>query len=570
MNENSESEEDASGEEEANEEDDDWICVNDFKNKKACMEFMKKDGDWVTRKKPIKQRNGDRANWFCNAVKTRGAQCAKRFFTLHNMPKELASTYRLFQLAKEHNHNELNNKKSAMTDSVKAVIRKAVDSDLTLKYIMPELRSIPCIKSNMPHKNQVKNFIKEYRKQAFGDPQVSIEDMIKFCEENKNVPDDIDETYVIAYEHSPLAEQNDENEDQVNWFRYIVTTKRLLRNASSSNLIHTDATLKIVVQRFPLLVFGTTDKTPDQKFHLIAIMITKTETADDFAFGFKSIRSAMLFIANVNYAPRYCMADAADAIGNAFHRVFGDDGTVLMCESHMKRAVDRRTFGNQNNREPIKTDLDKLKLAYNEQVFRDGCELFLQKWHPIEPEIADYIEEYWFERHENWYNGAGVRTPTTNNALEAFNGVFKQYHTKRKIRNLSEFKYKLMNIVHIESCEFDNDSRPPFTNEVTISNNAMKGGLAYSEIKHIMHRVEDGYDIAYMRHGDLKETFTFQDIDAFYAEKFMLFDVWALGIFRYYKITMDRNPENWVDSKCTCPAFSKRYICKHVICIAYY
>lgn len=70
-----------------------------------------------------------------------------------------------------------------------------------------------------------------------------------------------------------------------------------------------------------------------------------------------------------------------------------------------------------------------------------------------------------------------------------------------------------MNIVHIESCEFDNDSRPPFTNEVTISNNAMKGGLAYSEIKHIMHRVEGGYDTAYMRHGDLKETFTFQDID---------------------------------------------------------
>lgn len=65
-----------------------------------------------------------------------------------------------------------------------------------------------------------------------------------------------------------------------------------------------------------------------------------------------------------------------------------------MCESHMKRAVDRRTFGNQNNRESIKTDLDKLKLAYNEQVIRDGCELFLQKWHPIEPEIADYIEEY--------------------------------------------------------------------------------------------------------------------------------------------------------------------------------
>lgn len=542
-----------------------WNIIGDFDSKAECIAYMKKSGDFVARKKPIKQRVGDRTNWTCNTCKTKGSQCNARFFTLHNMPKENANTYRLFQLDKAHNHDELNNKKSPMTDEVKSVIRTAVDNDLTLKYIMPELRKIPHIKNNMPRKNQVKNYIKEYRK-SFGDPQVSVEDMIAFCEANKNIPDDIDEAFVIDYQHSPLV--NDDGE--VNWFRYVVTTKRLLLNASSSNIIHSDATQKIVVQRYPLLVFGATDKTPDQKFHLIAIMISKTETAADFEFGFKSIRSAMLFNANMNFNPEYLMADAAAAIGNGFHSVFGDDREVLMCESHMKRAVDRRSFASQNNRTPLKSDLDKLKLSYNENVFRNGCQLFLEKWRPLELEVADYIDQYWFRQHEKWYYGAGVRTPTTNNALEGFNGVFKKFHTKRHIKNLAEFKFRLMEIVNVESSEYIGNDKTPYTNNVHISNNAMKNGLAYSEVKHILHRVEDGYQIGYLKRGDLNGTFDFTDVDTFFATVLRPFDVWAAEMFQFYKITMNRDPKMWADSKCTCPAFNKRYICKHIVCMAYH
>lgn len=78
-------------------ENGDWICVDDFKDKQSYIAYMKKDGDWMTRKRPIKQRYGIRTNWFCNACKIRGRQCAARFFTLHNMPREDISTYRLFR-----------------------------------------------------------------------------------------------------------------------------------------------------------------------------------------------------------------------------------------------------------------------------------------------------------------------------------------------------------------------------------------------------------------------------------------------------------------------------------------
>lgn len=84
---------------------------------------------------------------------------------------------------------------------------------------------------------------------------------------------------------------------------YYIMSPRLLLNANTANIIHADATHKINVQRYPLLIFGTTDKTPDQKFHLIAIMISKHETADDFAFAFKAIGSSMLFVTNTNFSP---------------------------------------------------------------------------------------------------------------------------------------------------------------------------------------------------------------------------------------------------------------------------
>lgn len=162
--------------------------------------------------------------------------------------------------------------------------------------------------------------------------------------------------------------------------------------------------------------------------------------------------------------------------------------------------------------------------------------------------------------------------PTTNNALEGYNCVFKQYHTRRNIKNLTEFKHKLMDIVKLESQEYINpNDRQPYTNEVTISKNVMKDGKAYANVKHIEHRTnENGQVVAYMKHGDASGTFTLNDVDEFFDTAYLTFDMWAQQLFRYYIITMDENPNNWQNSVCTCPAFAKRYICKHVTCLGYY
>lgn len=103
-----------------------------------------------------------------------------------------------------------------------------------------------------------------------------------------------------------------------------------------------------------------------------------------------------------------------------------------------------------------------------------------------------------------------------------------------------------------------------------MSNNVMKDGFAYSAIKHIEHRVENGLNVAYMKRGDLDGTFSLDDVDAFFDQTYGTLDLWDSEIFRFYKITMHQDPEKWMDSTCTCPAFASRFICKHITCIAYY
>lgn len=114
-------------------------------------------------------------------------------------------------------------------------------------------------------------------------------------------------------------------------------------------------------------------------------MVSKTEKAADFEFGFKAIKDAMLTLENIEFDPQYLMADGAHAIGNGFKRVFGMNKTVLMCFSNMKRAVDRRKFRDKSNNKTIKADLDKLKLSRNEECFHQGIKLFMAKWKKKEP-----------------------------------------------------------------------------------------------------------------------------------------------------------------------------------------
>lgn len=219
-----------------------------------------------------------------------------------------------------------------------------------------------------------------------------------------------------------------------------MTTKRLLTNSVHSKIIHADATYKIVIQRYPVLNFGTTDQDNVQHFHLMGMMLSKYERTADYAFAFKALRDGVKRIIGTEFKPNLLMSDAAPAIGNAFKSTFGNDVTVLMCFTHVLINVDRKAVKRKENEIEIKSDLRKLRLAPDQAQFDIGCKLFLGKWSIREKVFADYFEKTWILKNQNWYNGVHYRVPTTNNAMEGFHSNLKMHQTYYRQKGVAEFK----------------------------------------------------------------------------------------------------------------------------------
>jgi len=77
-----------------------------------------------------------------------------------------------------------------------------------------------------------------------------------------------------------------------------------------------DATYKILVEGWPILTVGTTDKC--KCFHPFGYAITSSETWEDFHFYFNAIKKSIKEAYMEDYNPTKLVADNAAAIHNGF------------------------------------------------------------------------------------------------------------------------------------------------------------------------------------------------------------------------------------------------------------
>lgn len=110
-----------------------------------------------------------------------------------------------------------------------------------------------------------------------------------------------------------------------------------------SKNIHADATYKMTIQNYPILVFGTTDQDSVHYFHLLGIMVSRYERAEDFEFGFKTIRDTIAISFEHLFEPEALMSDAAGAIKNGFKAVYGEDKLDLTCFAHVMMAINKQS-----------------------------------------------------------------------------------------------------------------------------------------------------------------------------------------------------------------------------------
>lgn len=128
----------------------------------------------------------------------------------------------------------------------------------------------------------------------------------------------------------------------------------------------------------------------------------------------------------LDFKPSTLISDAADAMRNLFYGSLESAKLDVMCFAHVLRNVRKRKFVSQNNRTLIIDDIKKIQLAADKQTFKMMTNKFCAKWNQIEADFIAYFKKQWLGRHCNWYEGAAMYTPSTNNALEGYNGSIKK------------------------------------------------------------------------------------------------------------------------------------------------
>jgi hypothetical protein len=147
----------------------------------------------------------------------------------------------------------------------------------------------------VPKKRQLSNYLISLRVKLYGNSSISLGELEAWCQQKSVTPDDDDddEPWILNYEIVYADETNDDEDegDNGNKFRFFAITKKLLFNATISNVIHADATYKLVLEGFPCLIIGTTDMS--KQFHPYGFAVCSNEDEKDFKFIFMSIRDGL-------------------------------------------------------------------------------------------------------------------------------------------------------------------------------------------------------------------------------------------------------------------------------------
>ncbi|XP_055307394.1 uncharacterized protein LOC129571604 [Sitodiplosis mosellana] len=427
----------------------DWIFDKTFESKQEAVVAIKAERYWSYHYRN-KSDDGIRINYRCNLMKSGPAstQCASGIFLLFDSTCQSVHLYRADTI---HTHGDENNNENAVKKicgDIETEIRSSFESNMKPKAILYNL-----VRKGFtpPTKATLNNFLAKLRKEKFGCERLNYGTLELWLSESSNVPSNEDEPFIVSYD----MHIDDENNEK-STFRFLVSTKLLLKSAVSVEKVHTDATYKIVWQGFPILLIGTTDS--NRKFHPFGVCVSTNERSEDFEFVFQSMKVKVKELFQADIDPDVLICDAADSIHNGWERVFpSHSNNIVMCWAHVRRAVSKnlsKYLKEQKRRNEFLFDLDKLQLARNETFFDVASKLFVKKWVKVSKELVTYFENEWLIQHRNWYEGFRPKTPSSNNALESKNKGIKDEFTLRERLDLSQFRVVLFAMIQQWSIEY--------------------------------------------------------------------------------------------------------------------
>lgn len=266
----------------------------------------------------------------CKFAKRRAKNPCESKYCIYE-PSDEMNKYVLQHNGHDHNHEDLDS--DDISSKISFELRDMI-IDLSLKKMRVK-KIIALIKDSqekhglfqgeeIPNKQQIYYLVRKHKNDK-APPIVSIGELFEWCQANSVVPEDEDEAFVVDYDMS--------DEEESMYFRFVVSTKRLLSHCQNLQNICADATYKLVWQGFPFLVMGTVDRA--KKFHPLCFSCTSHEQQDDFEFLFQTIKSATEKFGGYEFHPKLLISNASYAITNAFDEIF-PGGKKIMCYSHVK------------------------------------------------------------------------------------------------------------------------------------------------------------------------------------------------------------------------------------------
>jgi hypothetical protein len=242
---------------------------------------------------------------------------------------------------------------------------------------------------------------------------------------------------------------------------------------------------------------------------------------------------------------------------------------MVMCWAHMKPKVMKKieSMVDKLEQEDLTNDIDSLQLAQSERIFKKASNLFLKKWGKKQPAFIEYFRSEWLTSHNGWYEGVLHFTPSTNNALEATNRVIKDEHTFRERLPLSRFKALAFETVEKWSKSYERGLKQ-YCDKQTISLDLWTMGYQWAKSNKSILSAEAGDLIEYYVPAGEATEITKAEVDIMKKAKWYSFDQYKIKAFSVWCITLAKDRSIWLDGICNCPAFFKKFMCKHVVGIA--
>lgn len=421
-----------------------WIEEQTFDNKKDCLNYIESLNIWSSTY--FNKCGGSKKVTFrCNVGKKR-FNCPKKLNYFYNEKRNL---YIVNTTDNEHIHIDSEDNKTP--EEFKTKVKEFFEKDWKPKKIQLELQKL-----KIPFKNlfTIKNYIAKLKKINPNPEIISYGELEQRCEEFSSVPTEENEAFIANY----LIKYNNDDEQYLYSieylanhdidfpnFRYFITSKALLLNATKNTVIHCDTTYKLNWQGFPVTVIGTSDK--QKQFHVLGIMVSQFEKTNDFVFCFETLKNT-LDILDIPYKFNVLVSDASNAIRNAFDNSF-PNSKKLMCWFHVMYNINKkiRSF-DKLVKISIQEDLRYLQEAQSEKIFKRAMNLFINKYQKDQPKFIDYMNLQWFNTHNLWYEGASKNLPSTNNCLESFNNVIKNEETLHYRAQMADFFPKIISAIN--------------------------------------------------------------------------------------------------------------------------